>query len=228
MKNTLAVWAALKACHGEVTIERKKVALTPDAAGALVAVVRSVVGAELARKLEMTRGLFAVLHGYEKVYHDAVRRGGRLTFADVQRLLAPEGGAPVLSRTGGSSADESRARLAIDFRLDGEIDHWLLDEFQDTSFGQWSVLKNLIDEAVQDPTRTRSFFYIGDVKQAIFAWREGDPALFREIFDRYNAVQPDTIAEEHLVKSWRSGPPVIGMVNAVFGDQAALAELFPG
>jgi ATP-dependent exoDNAse (exonuclease V) beta subunit len=69
---------------------------------------------------------------------------------------------------------------------------------------------------------------VGDVKQAIFTWREGDPRLFREILGRYNDAAPGTIAEEHLVASWRSGPAVVGMVNAVCGAGAALAELFPG
>jgi ATP-dependent helicase/nuclease subunit A len=103
-----------------------------------------------------------------------------------------------------------------------------LDEFQDTSFGQWSILRSLIDEAVQDPTGARTFFYVGDVKQAIFAWREGDPRLFREIFDHYNQSHPGCIAEKHLVQSWRSGPPIISIVNRVFGDAGALAGLFPG
>ena len=118
-------------------------------------------------------------------------------------------------------------RLAIDFRLDAQFDHWLLDEFQDTSHGQWSVLRNLIDEAVQDPTGRRSFFYVGDVKQAIFAWREGDPRLFREIFNHYNAGGAGAIAEAHLTRSWRSSPAVIAMVNRVFGAESVLAELFP-
>jgi len=52
------------------------------------------------------------------------------------------------------------------------------------------VLRNLIDEAVQDPSAARSFFCVGDVKQAIFAWREGDSRLFREIFRHYNAASP--------------------------------------
>jgi len=187
----------------------------------------------------MTRGIFAVLRGYETVYHEAVRRGGRLTFADLQQMLLPEGGAPVLSQAAGfgrfdrltagdpALQDPADARLAIDFRLDAQFDHWLLDEFQDTSFGQWSVLRNLIDEAVQDPTRQRSFFYVGDVKQAIFAWREGDPRLFREIFNYYNAGAAGTIVEEHLTRTWRSGPAVVAMVNRVFGAGEALRRLFP-
>ena len=168
--------------------------------------------------------MFAVLRGYDEVYDQVVRRAGRLTFADVQRLLRPDtpDGARRLTRDAAAEA-----RLFIDWRLDAQIDHWLLDEFQDTSFGQWSVLRNLIDEAVQDPMAARSFFYVGDVKQAIFAWREGDSRLFREIFDHYNSMAPGTITEERLDRSWRSGPAVITMVNRVFGDVAAIRGLVP-
>ena len=219
-KNALKEWPGLE----EIMVERKKHALPPPARRALRQLLQAIIGGELTRRLEITRGIHAVLDGYEAVYHDAVRRTGKLTFADVQRLLTPGAdGARVLSR---DAADDRR--LFIDFRLDAEIDHWLLDEFQDTSFGQWSVLRNLIDEAVQDPTGARSFFYVGDVKQSVFAWRGGDPRLFREIFDHYNAARPGTIAEEHLVKSFRSGPPVIAAVNAVFGAAPVIAGLFPG
>lgn len=224
LKNALAVLADLQAGQAGLMLERKKVALDAGACAALLAVVTVIIGGELARRLEATRGIFAVLAGYERTYHDAVRRAGKLTFADVQRLLAPGAGAPALTR----DAAGAEGRLFIDYRLDAEIDHWLLDEFQDTSFGQWSVLKNLIDEAVQDPAGTRSFFCVGDVKQAIFTWREGDPRLFREIFNHYNAAAPGAIAAEHLDESQRSGPALIGMVNAVFGDARAWAELFPG
>ena len=222
LKNALAVWSELPAGRAELTVERKKITLAPDACVALAAVVRLVVGAELGRKLEMTRGLFAVLHGYEEVYHAAVRRGGRLTFADVQRLLLPAADAPMLS---GAGAGEGR--LLIDWRLDAQFDHWLLDEFQDTSHAQWSILKNLIDEAVQDPERKRSLFYVGDVKQAIFAWREGDPRLFREIFNHYNRAASGVIAEQRLTDSHRSGPAVIALVNRVFGDAQAIGALVP-
>jgi ATP-dependent exoDNAse (exonuclease V) beta subunit len=84
---------------------------------------------------------------------------------------------------------------------------------------------------VQDAAGTRSFFCVGDVKQAIFTWREGDPRLFGDILARYRRATGDAangIAEEHLVKSYRSGPAIVAMVNAVFGAAAAIADLFPG
>lgn len=224
VKNAFLVWDDLLRGQAELMLERKKVALGAGECAALAAVVAGIAGAEIVRRLEMTRGLFAVLRGYERTYHDAVRRVGRLTFADVQRLLLPEAGGPVLS-SGGGEAEE--ARLLVDWRLDATFDHWLLDEFQDTSFGQWSVLKNLIDEAVQDAERRRSLFYVGDVKQSIFSWRGGDPRLFREIFNHYNSAQPGMIEEARLDRSFRSGPAVIAMVNRVFGDTAALGAVVP-
>jgi len=225
LSRALAEWPAFMAGKAVLSFDKQKQTLTAPAAAALADLVRWVVSQELDRRLKMTRGIHEVLHRYEDVYDVAVRRAGRLTFFDLQRLLQPgaPGGAPPLSRL--AAAEE--ARLFIDFRLDAQIDHWLLDEFQDTSFGQWSVLRNLIDEAVQDASRERSFFYVGDVKQAIFAWRGGDVRLFREIFRHYNSAQPDTIVEERLDLSYRSGPAVIAMVNRVFSDEAALRRLFP-
>ena len=230
LTNALEAWPAL----AEITVERKKVSLPPAASAALRNLAGGIVGAELVRRLEMTRGVFDVLRGYEAVYDGAVRRGGRLTFADVQRLLepvtltrdAPDSSHSASAGHAGSPA-AAEARLFVDWRLDAQIDHWLLDEFQDTSFGQWSVLRNLIDEAVQDAAGTRSFFYVGDVKQAIFTWREGDSRLFREIFSHYNASAPHTIREQRLDRSWRSGPAVIAMVNRTLGDAKALQSLFP-
>ncbi|MEY2882105.1 MAG: hypothetical protein RLZZ15_4485, partial [Verrucomicrobiota bacterium] len=218
----LAAGPALARGAATLKFETKTQELDAPAGAALAALGRHVIGGELARRLEMTRGLFAVLRGYERNYHDDVRRAGRLTFADVLRLLAPGAGAPTLSA---EAAGE--ARLLIDWRLDARFDHWLLDEFQDTSFAQWSVLKNLIDEAVQDAEGRRSFFYVGDVKQAIFGWRGGDPRLFREIFAHYNRAAPGTIAEGRLDDSWRSGPAVIELVNTVFGATEAIRALVP-
>jgi ATP-dependent exoDNAse (exonuclease V) beta subunit len=221
LEKALTAWDDLVGGSAVLSFDKKMQNVSGPACAALVEIVTHVIGGELLRRLETTRGIHAVLRSYESTYDDEVRRAGKLTFADVQRLLMP-GRAPVLT----GEAMAGSGRLFIDYRLDAEIDHWLLDEFQDTSVGQWSVLRNLVDEAVQDPSGERSFFCVGDVKQAIFTWREGDPRLFQDILDHYNEMAPGTISEEKLVDSWRSGPALIEMVNAVFGDRAAMAELF--
>lgn len=223
LEKALEQWSDLERCAAELQFDRRKQTLDPPACAALIAVVRHVAGGELRRRLETTRGIHAVLRSYDAIYDAIVRRAGKLTFADVERLLRPEAGRP-LSR----AAEEGGDRLFLDYRLDAEIDHWLLDEFQDTSRGQWSVLRNLIDEVVQDAEARRSFFCVGDVKQSIFAWRAGDPRLMGEIRAHYNHGAAGPITTLPLDQSWRSGPAIIAMVNATFGQARALAELFPG
>ncbi len=175
-------------------------------------------------KLQRTRGVRDLLQHYEAVYADQVRRRGRLTFQDAQLLLAGQGGeegseAPIFTQIPGP--DE---RLRIDYRLDARYDHWLLDEFQDTNLLQWRVIANLIDEVVQDESGTRSLFQVGDLKQAIYAWRGGDTRLFTDIAARYN-THGERLRRRHLDISWRSGHDVIDPVNRVFGDRAALAAI---
>jgi len=225
LKKVVGQLPELRAGRGQLTIERVKFSPDPAFAKVLVAFAEALIAAELRRRLETTKGLFALLRTYEQRYHDAVRRNGRMTFADVERLLRPDAGGPLLaSGEDASEGSPGERRLAIDWRLDAQFDHWLLDEFQDTSHGQWLVLRNLIDEVVQDPEGARSFFYVGDVKQAIYAWREGDSRLFREILQHYNQTNREAIEEQELNASWRSGPAVIAAVNRVFGARAALGE----
>jgi ATP-dependent helicase/nuclease subunit A len=224
--NALAVWPSLLAGTAAIVLDRKKTPLSPEECAALAAVVRAVVGAACQRHIEITRGIHAVLDGFDRVYHGLVRRAGQLTFADVQRLLEREPPGSVPSPSGAARADPL-AREWIDWRLDARFDHWLLDEFQDTSRGQWNVLHNLVDEALQDPSGNRTFFYVGDVKQAIYGWREGDARLFREIFEHYNSGAAPGIAERRLDRSHRSCPAVLDLVNRVFGGAEALADLFP-
>lgn len=226
LKNTLAAWGDVGTGTIEVTIERKKVTFAGPACQALEVMVRAIIDAELQRRLQTTRGIFQILERYERIYDRSVRRAGRLTFLDVERLLTPGAGAPILAQTGAVDDAAEERRLMIDWRLDGRFDHWLLDEFQDTSYGQWSALHNLIDEVVQDPTGQRTFFFVGDVKQAIYGWRGGDSRLFREIANHYNAGG-DTIHMRALNTSYRSCEPVLAMVNTVFGNAGAIAALFP-
>jgi ATP-dependent helicase/nuclease subunit A len=223
LKKALEAMDDLARGEAKLVIERREQAVTGAVAAALAEIAMIVLAGEFQRRMAMTRGIYQVLKHYEEFYHGAVRRGGKLTFADVQRLLEN-----IQLSSGLEPGADNYDRWSIDYRLDGQIDHWLFDEFQDTSYGQWSILRNLVDEVVQDPSGQRSFFCVGDVKQAIYGWRGGDSRLFREIFNRYNAAAPGTIGEEHLDLSWRSGPPVIELINGVFGAKAEIAELFPG
>ncbi|MEM9380050.1 MAG: UvrD-helicase domain-containing protein [Planctomycetota bacterium] len=106
----------------------------------------------------------------------------------------------------------------LGYRLDGRIDHLLLDEFQDTSPLQWRLLLPLVDEVLGDGTGERSFFCVGDVKQSIYGWRGGEPRLLSRMAERHPVLGDRT---ESRSASFRSSQTVLDAVNDVF---AGLAE----
>ena len=99
------------------------------------------------------------------------------------------------------------------FRLDHQIQHLLLDEFQDTSLAQWNVIRPFANAVTENPDHLRSFFCVGDMKQAIFGWRGG----VAEIFDLVDDELPNLEDADKLTASYRSAPPIIDVVNKVFG-----------
>ena len=177
---------------------RKKTrSVTADFAQKLGRVLRYCIAWELEVRRNRTRGIHNLLAAFEQRYDAQVRRPGRLCFADLPVLL---------------QAREDK--LDLEYRLDGAFDHWLLDEFQDTSRLQWQSVANLIDEVMQDPEGRRGFFCVGDQKQSLYQWRGGDPRLF----DRVEEMYSGGIKSSSLDESWRSVPDVLEMVNAVFGS----------
>ncbi len=101
------------------------------------------------------------------------------------------------------------------FRLDSQIEHMLLDEFQDTSIMQYEILKPLINEITSGNGvfENGSFFFVGDVKQSIYRFRGGVSALFDEVA-RENSTQ-----KEQLLTNYRSQKEVIKFVNKVFNGK---------
>ncbi len=194
--------------------------LNGAACRALADCLRAIVWHHLKRALENTQGVHRILQAYHENYDRIVRRPGRLAFADLTHLLAPDAeGSPM-------GPVDPIARQLMDFRLDSQFDHWLFDEFQDTSRPQWEVVANLIDEIVQDGSGERSFFYVGDTKQCLYLWRNSDDRLFHDLQAHYNQGGANRIAQQPLATSWRSAPAVLDAVNEVFSDNALIAETF--
>ena len=189
---------------------RKDCVIPEATAKKLIQLLQHVIGIEMHQLLRQTNGLFRIMHWYEKLYDRYLRRQGMLTFNDIQFLLTHHNdysGGALISRK--PSEDQ---RLYIDYRMHCELDHWLLDEFQDTSNLQWGALSNLVDEIVQDAEHSQTFFYVGDKKQAIYSWRGGNPRLFDQIQAKYGSqINPTS-----LVMSYRSCPALIDMVNQAF------------
>ena len=213
-------WAGLRGGGAEVMWYRKKVMVSGAAAAAWVALAGLLVRRELLVRAHRTKGLAAFLEGYEQRYQRQVRGQGHLSFGDIPRLIQDRAG------DGGSSWPQED----LWFRLDGRFDHWMLDEFQDTSFRQWRVTQRLVEEVIQDPDGTRSFFAVGDIKQSIYVWRQAEPGLFNELKRVRPATETDPggIHVSTLAKSYRSAQPVLDAVNAVFEDRAGLEVLLTG
>ncbi len=130
-----------------------------------------------------------------------------LMFADVSDALA--------RRLGGLGNESSGWADDLAYRLDGRVEHLLIDEFQDTSVDQFAVLWPLIDEASSDATSGKSVFCVGDAKQSIYGWRGGRPELLDALSNR---LEPRGLSRQSLHKSYRSSPAVLAAVNAVFGQ----------
>ncbi|MDA8745899.1 UvrD-helicase domain-containing protein [Rubripirellula amarantea] len=151
----------------------------------------------------------SVLHNYDYQIDSLKQSARALGFDDVAIRLASQFAA----------LDEQ----SVSSRMDGAVDHLLLDEFQDTSPVQWQVLRPLAIACASDreevnPNATeevrqipRSFFCVGDTKQAIYGWRGG----VAQIFDAVAIEVPD-VEEKKQNESFRSSPVIMDGVNAIF------------
>ncbi len=163
--------------------------------------------------------------------------------ADTRALLAVA--AALLDRYASAKAVRSRldyddliegaAHLLVDpgaawvhYKLDGGIDHVLVDEAQDTSPAQWQVIASLISEffageAAREQPRT--FFAVGDPKQSIYGFQGADPAEFKR---RRISISADVRQSGQewrdvpLNVSFRSAPPVLQFLDAVFENTGAM------
>ena len=101
------------------------------------------------------------------------------------------------------------------FRLDSRVNHILMDEFQDTSVTQWEIFEPIVDEIASGYGRKefRSFFYVGDVKQAIYRFRGGKKELFREVAKKYESFELEI---EPLDVNYRSAKNIVEFVNDKF------------
>jgi ATP-dependent exoDNAse (exonuclease V) beta subunit len=141
---------------------------------------------------------------FEKTYAETKRKARGLMFGDVPRLLVK------------SLSDSESRRVA--YRMNSNVCHVLLDEFQDTSLVQWHAIRALV--LGKQGSRLKSFFCVGDTKQAIYGWRGG----VAEIFDAVPDEIPD-LEEAPLNESRRSWPAVIETVNILFNTLPTLNDL---
>ncbi len=123
----------------------------------------------------------------------------------------------------------------VKFKLDGGIDHLLLDEVQDTAAEQWAVTDALTEdffagEGARAET-LRTVFAVGDTKQSIYSFQGADPALFGEWRDRTErrVLQAGAVWRSAVLDvSFRSTAPVLALVDAVFAAPQAAGGVVEG
>jgi ATP-dependent helicase/nuclease subunit A len=119
------------------------------------------------------------------------------------------------------------------YKLDGGIDHILLDESQDTNPEQWQLIAALVEEFFAGEgaaERHRTLFAVGDEKQSIYSFQRADPAAFsrmREQFSRRIQAANHPWQPVELDMSFRSTAPVLAAVDRVFAPPAVHAGVAP-
>ena len=120
------------------------------------------------------------------------------------------------------------------YKLDGGIDHILIDEAQDTSPPQWRIIATLAEEffsgdgARPDPHRT--LFVVGDHKQSIYSFQGADPQVFEDMHRAFRQRISESgrhFEDVPLSVSFRSTGDVLRAVDWVFEQSEAQAGIVP-
>ena len=120
------------------------------------------------------------------------------------------------------------------YKLDGGIDHILLDEAQDTAPDQWKIIEGLTGEFFSGAGRPadrpveRSLFIVGDRKQSIYSFQGAAPdQLESETVSHLARIRAGGGAahDVELIHSWRSAAQVLGFVDKVFAPADLLAAI---
>ncbi len=137
------------------------------------------------------------------IYKFAIRSANKdlsiLSFADVTNALY-------------TLLKDEISKEFLYFRLDGKIEHILIDEFQDTNIMQYKILAPLMEEVVSGvgTQEFRSLFFVGDTKQSIYRFRGGAKELFRYAREQFG------VKTEVLDTNYRSSINVVEYVNDTF------------
>ncbi|MDG1424284.1 MAG: double-strand break repair helicase AddA [Paracoccaceae bacterium] len=114
------------------------------------------------------------------------------------------------------------------YRLDGGIDHILVDEAQDTSPVQWDVIQSLAQEFTSGQGARagvrRTIFVVGDKKQSIYSFQGADPTEFdrmkQEFAERLKESETPLL-DTTLEYSFRSSSAILSVVDQTFQEHVS-------
>jgi ATP-dependent helicase/nuclease subunit A len=219
-----------------IPTKKGKAPLEPALRDRLHALMRRVeaarqtrLGFEAVRRAEALAGFAAALL---PEYERGKAERGALDFDDL------------VTRAAALLHDPSVAQWVL-YRLDGGIDHILVDEAQDTSPAQWQVIERLADEfmagrGARDGART--VFVVGDRKQSIYSFQGADLEAFEAVnagFARRLGAAGTPLQQMELRHSFRSSAAILKAVDLTFDprggfglgapvDHVAFHDAMPG
>ncbi len=123
--------------------------------------------------------------------------------------------------------EKSDARQWVLYKLDGGIDHILVDEAQDTSPEQWDIIAGLSGDFFSgcgQSENNRTLFVVGDRKQSIFGFQGADPDKFDYMFKTFRDKAKKAgkkFKQVNLEISFRSAPAILDSVNQIFATEQA-------
>lgn len=177
-----------------------------------IAKLAELVRAE--RSYDASEALLVLGHAVLERYEALKRRTGALDYSDL------------IARVGDLLTRQEAAAWVL-YKLDGGIDHILVDEAQDTSPEQWRIIQKLAEEALAGEgtaSARRTIFAVGDEKQSIYSFQGADPRMF-EAMRRYFGERVRAAGKAWDVVplniSFRSAPAVLGAVDKVFAASPA-------
>lgn len=151
----------------------------------------------------------AMAADYLRRYEAARRKTGGIDYQDVVERAA-------------HLLTQGAAREWIRYRLDGGIDHILVDEAQDTSPPQWETIRCIAEEFFTSNAQ-RTVFAVGDPKQSIFSFQGADAVSFVESQQWLEAKMQEAggkLSRQALEVSYRSSPVVLEFVDQVFRPES--------
>ncbi|RPI50545.1 MAG: hypothetical protein EHM55_21130, partial [Acidobacteria bacterium] len=110
------------------------------------------------------------------------------------------------------------------YRLEGRYHHVLLDEFQDTSRAQWTLVALLIRSwgegsgMAESAPLMPSIFVVGDRKQSIYGFRDADVAVMDEAGQFVDELRPERDSRRAISKSFRAVPQLLAFSNDLFEE----------
>ncbi len=156
----------------------------------------------------------SALHSFSKVFIDkAEKRKALKSWLDFDDLII---------KTIALLKNSSFASYIL-YRLDGGIDHILVDEAQDNSPKQWEVIRLLAEDFTSGKSASdntcRTIFAVGDKKQSIYSFQGADPTSFdrmRNHFQNSMHLIGQELKPLNLLHSFRSSKPILELVDATF------------